>query len=113
MKKPIWIPSEQYSKSSVLYDFQEFVERTNNRCFLDYATFHQWSIDYPDNLWKAILDYFRIDFSGTYQQVLHWDKTSADFINAKWFEGISLSYAEHIRSEERRVGKGVRCWLTS
>lgn len=96
MKKPIWIPSEQYSKSSVLYDFQEFVERTNNRCFLDYATFHQWSIDYPDNLWKAILDYFRIDFSGTYQQVLHWDKTSADFINAKWFEGISLSYAEHI-----------------
>src|SRR5690606_6764905 len=39
---------------------------------------------------------FRIDFSGTYQQVLHWDKTSADFINAKWFEGISLSYAEHI-----------------
>ena len=96
MKKPIWKPSEQYIKSSVLYDFQQFVEQHNNRCFLDYAAFHAWSIAQTGDFWEAILQYFKIDYFGQYKEVLQWDISSPDFIRAKWFEGISLSYAEHI-----------------
>lgn len=96
MKKPIWTPSEQYVKSSTLYDFQQFVEQRYNRCFLDYPSFHQWSIEKPETFWEAILSYFKIDFSGQYKDVLQWDRTAEDFTDANWFEGISLSYAERI-----------------
>src|SRR5690606_29478296 len=96
MKKPIWIPSEQYIKSSVLYSFQHYVEQTYNRCFLDYTAFYQWSIAQPQDLWQAVLTYFNIDFLGTYEQVLTEEKGSDTFIAARWFDGISLSYAEHI-----------------
>src|SRR5690606_34814853 len=96
MKKPIWIPSEQYIKSSVLYGFQQYVEQNYNRCFLDYTAFHRWSIDQPENLWQAVLTYFHIDFSGTYDQVLKWNKQSDSFMDVHWFDGISLSYAQHI-----------------
>ncbi len=96
MKKPIWIPSEKYIKSSILYSFQQYVEQNYKRCFLDYTAFHQWSINQPEDLWEAVLAYFNIDFSGTYDQVLKWKKGSDTFINARWFDGISLSYAERI-----------------
>ncbi|TYR37301.1 acetoacetate--CoA ligase [Sphingobacterium phlebotomi] len=96
MKKPLWTPSEQYIKSSVLYGFQQFVERHYHRCFLDYAAFYLWSIEQPESFWEAILLYFKIDYTGKYNRVLEWEHTGTDFIGARWFEGISLSYAEHI-----------------
>lgn len=96
MKQPIWMPSEHYIKSSVLYDFQQFVERHYNRCFLDYAAFHQWSTEQVAHFWEAVLWYFEIDYTGEYEQALKWQHTDPDFIQAKWFEGISLSYAAHI-----------------
>lgn len=96
MKQPIWIPSEIYSKASVMHDFQQYVEKRYQRRFLDYATFHAWSIDQLEAFWQAIFEYFQIEFSGHYQKVLEWDPTATDYIAARWFEGISLSYAEHI-----------------
>ncbi|NGM61117.1 acetoacetate--CoA ligase [Sphingobacterium sp. SGG-5] len=96
MKKPIWIPSEQYIKSSILYSFQHYVEQAYNRCFLDYTAFYQWSIARSEDFWQAILTYFNIDFLGTYEQALTEEKGSDTFIAARWFDGISLSYAEHI-----------------
>lgn len=108
MKQPIWIPSEQYIKSSVLYDFQQFVEQRYNRCFLDYTAFHQWSIEKPDSFWEAILLYFKIDYDGEYEQVLKWKNTNTDFIDARWFEGISLSYAEHIFCKKKGADPAIK-----
>lgn len=96
MKQLIWTPSEYYIKSSILYGFQLFVEQRYNRCFLDYESFYQWSVERIEDFWEAVLVYFNVDFSGSYDQVLQWDRTAEDFIDVKWFEGISLSYAEHI-----------------
>jgi len=96
MREPIWTPSEQYIKSSVLYHFQHFVEQRYNRCFLDYPSFHLWSIEQQESFWEAVLLYFQIHYSGDYKRVLEWDHSDGDFMDAKWFEGISLSYAEHI-----------------
>jgi len=96
MRKLIWEPSESYIKSSSIYSFQQYVERTFNRCFLAYESFHSWSIEHPEKLWEAIFNYFEISYSGQINEVLSWDKKAIDFIDAKWFSGVYLSYAEHI-----------------
>lgn len=108
MKKTIWIPSEQYIKSSVLYSFQQFVERNYNRCFLDYASFHRWSVEDLESFWEAILLFFKIDYTGEYKRVLDGKYTDTDFIDAKWFEGISLSYAEHIFREKKEADLALK-----
>ena len=96
MENPLWKPSEAYIKSSALYSFQQYVERSNKRSFLDYDALHTWSIQQVESLWKTVLNYFDIAYSGDFNQVLDWDKTAKDFVDAKWFEGIYLSYSEHI-----------------
>lgn len=108
MKKPLWTPSEQYIKSSVLYGFQQFVELHYNRCFLDYAAFYLWSIEQPESFWEAILLYFKIDYTGKYNRVLAWEHTGTDFIGARWLEGISLSYAEHIFREKKDADPAIK-----
>jgi len=108
MKKPLWTPSEQYIKSSVLYGFQQFVELRYNRCFLDYAALHLWSVEQPERFWEAILLYFKIDYTGKYSRVLEWKNTGTDFIGARWFEGISLSYTEHIFREKRDTDTAIK-----
>src|SRR5690606_34081122 len=108
MKQPLWTPSEYDIKSSILYGFQQFVEQRYNRCFLDYGSFHHWSVERIEDLWEAILYYFNIDFSGSYDQVLRRGYTVDDFIDVKWFEGISLSYVEHIFREKPDTGIAIK-----
>lgn len=96
MENALWSPSEDYVKSAALYSFQQYVERTNKRSFLDYESFHSWSVQELDSFWEAVLSYFEIDYSGSFDKALDWDRQAKDFIDAKWFEGIYLSYAEHI-----------------
>ncbi len=108
MKQPIWTPSEQYIKTSVIYNFQQFVEQRYNRCFLDYTAFYQWSIEKQEDFWEAILLYFKINYTGEYEQVLKWQNTNTDFIDAKWFEGIYLSYAEHIFREKKGADPAIK-----
>jgi len=96
MSAPLWIPSQEYTQSSILYHFQHFVEQKTNKKFLAYDDLYSWSIENLSIFWEAVYEYFEITYSGGYQKVLDRDNISTDFIQAKWFEGISLSYAEHI-----------------
>ena len=101
MSAPLWIPCRAYTQSSVLYNFQHFVEQKSERKFFGYDDLYAWSIGDISTFWESILQYFEIFYSGHYDKVLDWNNKSTDFIGAKWFEGISLSYAEHIfRSKE-------------
>lgn len=92
----LWTPSKQYAESSTLYAFQKFVEQRYSVHFTDYQGFHAWSIEHIESFWEAILHFFNISYSGTYNKVLSWNANEKDFIGVRWFEGIELSYAEHI-----------------
>ena len=92
----LWTPSKQYAESSTLYAFQKFVEQRYSVHFADYQGFHAWSIEHIESFWEAILHFFNISYSGTYNKVLSWNANEKDFIGVRWFEGIELSYAEHI-----------------
>jgi acetoacetyl-CoA synthetase len=96
MSTPLWIPSQLYIEHAELFKFQKFVEYSINVEFIDYKEFHNWSIENLELFWVSIVKYFKITYTGNFKRVLDWDPNQSDFISAKWFEGIQLSYAEHI-----------------
>lgn len=96
MSAPLWTPSQQYKDNSALNRFKIYTENSYNEHFDDYHEFHQWSINNIERFWETVIQYFDISYSGSYNKVLDWNKSSNDFIGAQWFEGIELSYAEHI-----------------
>lgn len=96
MSKALWTPSPEYMENSGLFQYQEFIEAKLGRKFCSYDELYAWSIHEVDLFWSSLLDYFNISYSGNYERTLDWDLSSPDFIEAKWFEGIELSYAEHI-----------------
>lgn len=96
MSKALWTPSSEYIQKSGLFNYQQFLESEKGRIFSSYHDLHQWSIDNLDEFWTSLLSYFDISYSGTYNQGVTLNSKSTDFIDTQWFEGIELSYAEHI-----------------
>jgi len=96
MKTPIWIPTDDYMTASVMYQYKRYVEHRFGVEFKDYAGLHQWSIADLPLFWESLLDFFGVRFSGTYEKALVYDRGADDFIHVKWFDGIYLSYSEHI-----------------
>ncbi len=107
MSTPLWIPSQEYTESSSLYAFQKYIESKFKLQFLNYQEFHLWSINHLEDFWASILDYFQVSYSGNYRKILDGN-TAENFIGAKWFEGIKLSYAEHIFKSYQEEGIAVK-----
>ncbi len=108
MAAPLWTPSKQYTESSTLFAFKNYIEAIYKNNIPDYPSLHQWSIDHLDSFWESILNYFDISYSGNYTNVLDWEANSPDFIAAKWFEGMELSYAEHIFKSYKANGVAIK-----
>ena len=60
--------------------------------FREYDELYQWSVEKPADFWASIWQYFQVKSYTPYKQVLSND----DMPHARWFEGATLNYAEHI-----------------
>ena len=108
MSTALWTPSQQYAESSTLFAFKRFVELKYSLHFSDYQAFHLWSIEHLEDLWQSVLLYFDITYSGNCSKILDWDINNNDFTSARWFEGIELSYAEHIFKSYKENGIAIK-----
>lgn len=94
MTKLLWQPSESFRQQSNLRHYLDFLRDNRGLVFDDYEPLWQWSVQQPEALWSSLADYFRLQFHSPYEQVLR--RTGQGFIGTRWFEGATLSYAEHI-----------------
>jgi acetoacetyl-CoA synthetase len=68
--------------------------------FDDYAQLWDWSVTQVEDFWVSIWDFFQVQASQPYTQVL----SGHAMPGARWFAGAQLNYAEHIfrsRSADR------------
>lgn len=100
MNKAIWIPSKAYKKASNMNAYILFLKKEYDLYFADYQDLWSWSIHNLTDFWKTQLQFHQINYDGEYKNVLQHD--SSVFIGNKWFEGISLNYAEHIFKEAQK-----------
>jgi acetoacetyl-CoA synthetase len=58
----------------------------------DYAELWRWSVEEIEDFWASIWDFFEVRASAPYTDVL----AERTMPGARWFEGASLNYAEHL-----------------
>ena len=89
---PLWSPTDAFKKSSHLNAYKHWLAEHHHLHFDSYEQLWQWSIDHIEDFWVSISDYFNVVFHTPYKKAL----SSRNMPGAKWFEGGTLNYAEHI-----------------
>ena len=96
----LWRPSEDFVNHSNLKHFENWLEDEKGLKFNSYDALWQWSVDNVEDFWESVWKYFEIISHSPYRFVL----SSLEMPGAKWFEGATLNYSEHIfrqKSNER------------
>lgn len=89
--KKLWSPSNDFKDSANLTAYLRWLANEHNLVFDDYQGLWSWSVEHIEDFWQTILNFFKVDYDGRVDQVLQGEMPVA-----QWYEGIDLSYAEHI-----------------
>ena len=91
-EKLLWSPPVDFILNSNIQDYLFWLEENYRYSFEDYEDLWDWSVSANEEFWESILEYFRVHYSGKYSNI----KSGQEMFRTSWFEGIKLSYAEHI-----------------
>ena len=113
--KILWKPRKSFTEASNMNAYKIWVNKTHKLELKDYQDLWNWSINNQDEFWESIFNYYKIDYSGEYKNV---NTAPKDIHEIRWFEGVEISYAEHIFKnlsnevsicvEPRRRSRGCR-----
>ena len=91
--EPLWAPGPEVIESSRLTAWAKWLKQKGiGPDSEDYGALWTWSTGQPEEFWQSIWDYFEVVHDGEASAVL----SSHRMPGAKWFEGTSVNYAEHI-----------------
>ena len=88
----LWRASKDAIRHSRLNEYRHWLRFQHGIETADYESLWQWSVDHPALFWETIAQFFKVRFHSPYTSVLSEDEMP----RAKWFEGSTLNYAEHI-----------------
>jgi acetoacetyl-CoA synthetase len=88
---PLWSPSADRIEKSALREYLNWLEVRQGRPFPDHDALWAWSVQDLDRFWSSIADYYEIEFSAPWTQVLSADPMP----RARWFSGARLNWAQH------------------
>ena len=83
----LWRPDEARIRASAMYRFMRA------QGFNNYADLHRWSIDDSPGFWQALAEFCDVRLAGAAERVL---ARPANIMDAGWFEGAEVNYAEHL-----------------
>jgi acetoacetyl-CoA synthetase len=92
MKKPLWVPSEEYIKKTNISRFINLVNKRHSLKIRSYDELYRWSVENIKDFWEAMWKFGEIKASG-YNVVV--DDLSR-FPGARWFAGARLNFAENL-----------------
>lgn len=90
--EPVWTPNSGEVDAANLTAYRDWICEGQGLELNGYGDLWSWSTDDPDAFWLSIIEYFEVAFDGRPEPVTN----GATMPETKWFEGISLNYAEHI-----------------
>ncbi|MBK6481499.1 MAG: acetoacetate--CoA ligase [Saprospiraceae bacterium] len=89
---PIFSPSNEDIESSHLFHFLQWVNKKYLLELEDYDALWRWSVEHKEAFWSDLLHYFKVSYQGAYLNVTNSDAMPG----VRWFDGITLNYAEHL-----------------
>lgn len=93
----LWQPSQQQIETSGVSRFMNWLKQEKGLTFNNHNELWKWSVDELELFWECIWDYCKVKSETPYTQVLK----SRKMPGAKWFEGSTLNYAEHVFRNSR------------
>ena len=90
--QPLWQPDAGRIASAQLTHFRQWLAQQRGLEFADYEALWRWSATEIEQFWQCVWDYFPLRSHSPYRQVL--DRRVMP--GAKWFDGATLNYAEHL-----------------
>ena len=112
----IWSPSPERIEQANLTRFMRFVRQRHQAPVVDYKTLHAWSVEYPENFWSAVWDFFEVRAQVKGSTIL---EDGNKMPGAKWFTEARFNYAENLLKRDDdspaivfRNERGVRRELT-
>lgn len=91
MNPIVWQPKNY--ENTQMWQFKQRVEEKYHRAFVDYQQLYDWSIQQPEQFWSTLAEFFNVLFKTPPAEILSHAKP---MINAEWFTGATLNYAEHL-----------------
>lgn len=92
----LWRPNDTFVSTSHLKHFESWLKAELGLEFPEYEALWSWSVTDLEGFWGAVWRYFNVLSSTSYRTVL----SGEGFIGAKWFEGSTVNYAEHVLRRE-------------
>lgn len=93
-EKLLWTPGSELIQHSNMRRYMEWLSAHDVVHVEDYDALYAWSVSSPEAFWSSIVDFFHVRFQHKYKSILRLPVTG--MIGTKWFEGATLSYAEHV-----------------
>jgi acetoacetyl-CoA synthetase len=100
LKDILWEPSDEFIQHSGLKKYEKWLENEFGLTFNGYEDFWRWSNNHFEDFWESLWKYFEIIAHTPYESVID----SYEMPGARWFNGATLNYAEHIfqqKSDDR------------
>ena len=98
MSSPVklWSPIPAEAQKANITAFGKWLTAHRGLTFRTYEELWQWSVEAPDAFWICIIEYFNVAYDGVSEPATNGLAMPA----TRWFENMSLSYAEHIFRNE-------------
>jgi acetoacetyl-CoA synthetase len=88
----LWQPAEPFAERTRLRAYMRWLAAERGVDAASYDELWRWSVDDLEGFWSSIATYFDVRFHAPPRNVLG----SREMPGARWFEGATLSYPEHI-----------------
>ena len=92
----LWTPSADWIAATNLTRYMTWLKTSRGLSFTNYTELWHWSVADISGFWASMWDYFRVESSAPYIEVLG----QRPMPNAEWFAGARLNYAQHALRHE-------------
>jgi acetoacetyl-CoA synthetase len=102
--QPIWTPSAERIAGAGITRYRDWLQQSRGLRFDGYESLWQWSVTDIEDFWASIWDFCEIRAATPYREVLGERRMPG----ARWFDGATLNYADHMLWRASRPGWAER-----
>ena len=88
----LWTPPPDVRQTTEIGRYLEWLAEHRGLQFADMDELWRWSVSDLEGFWSSVWEFFQIRAHTPYERVL----SSHEMPGARWFEGATLNYAEHL-----------------
>jgi acetoacetyl-CoA synthetase len=88
----LWQPGAERRQRALVTSFQARLERENGLHFETYEALWQWSVDQPEDFWRAVLAFFRVPLTAPAQRM----RSDAPMPATQWLQGAQLNLVDMV-----------------